>query len=939
MSLELDIEETRSAYYDKFTGVKSRRDSNSEALMMYLDEKFKKEHTRWWSHGFDMPLTLFKSYIEPKPKVDRLFERHSDYSLYVTDISLDKADHSSGAPWKPFQERQNQDSSLEQERGLLTGSFFLPTMNIANRMVGETETFPLEYTYCQLCLHSCVPIDGFKYTFGGVCTGKANDFSHLGLPLNVDPRKVSVYFPCELPPHVQKDVLINPYFENNEVMFILNSLGTTVSIVKPKKVKKPYRLLQASSCKVSSTHVLICGGFEMCIKSVQYIEELDRWVIEKDLIINTDVYLFDSRKLKFTKMRKNLLSESVQLGRIGGCVLSDYNDINEFSTEPVDDLSLNIVFGPDETAVSENTSLCKKFLNQVSKESEPGSNSQGERESYSASTTTEFTSRNVSLGKESEQSSTLAKLGIPSSMPIAYMKNYSNLNPSIPFGRIFGRNSQRRSNNLSKSPTSNPISAHSYNTSGESKSISSSRPVSSSLGARSGTNGTTLQPPQSPSGSLASQNSYTKLNGAQKSGLISEERKGPGQETYFEDGDTLSRDNNLERGTKVFEGKKIQQHADIRDKALDDSDGSTTITIFVFGGFICCEYEKSQRFIASSDLIEIKVSYENSPYSAKLREVADIRFIGSHDTIMKWDSFNNPWPTPRGFCALTLIDNTTNENCLWNVASPSDSEYSSDNDKVHSYLSSTSSASSISSQRKIKNYLGTQNYNSLSLRGKAMMVHGGCNEKYETFSDLYLFFFDTGRWQLLSTYVYDFGSAENTSTADESSQNGEKYSYGPGLLDAELRCCHHHAIYFKNDDRDYVVFLSGFTNEYLKHFDKEPYISDKCDVSEFIDHDLGKASCVLQRIPVLQVQTQTWKFLKYSASNKYSSVINNFMDEEAETRLFSSAGAINLYGKRITVCHGIVSYLPKNKTKTENDFPNPKYILGGAVSQIIFPCL
>lgn len=943
MSSGLDID-VRNIYYEKiFEGEKNLDGSSSEGRMMHLDENFKKEHTTWWTHGFDMPLTLFKSRIEPKPKVDMLFGRHSDYSLYVTDISLDKADHSSCERGKAFHKNQAKDKSSEGQGGLLTGSFFLPTMNIANRIVGETEPYPLEHTYFQLCFHSCVPIDGFKYTFGGVCTGKGNDFSHLGLPLNVDPQRVSVYFPCELPPFVQKDVLVNPYFEGNQLMFILNSLGTTVSIVKPKKMSKPYRLLQASSCKISTTHVLIYGGYELCVKSVQYIGEIDRWVIEKDLIMNKDVYLFDSRKLKFSQMRINLSSESVQLGCIGGCILSDYSDVNNFSVEQADDSSLNLVFGQDETPMSENVSLYKRFLNQVSKENEVASNTQTERESHSASTTTESTSRNMSLGKDvSEQSSsTLAKLGIPSSMPIAHVKNYSNLSPSIPFGRIFGRNNQRRSNNLNKSTNSNSSTAQGYNTSGESKSMSSSRPVSSSLGARSGLNGSSIHPPQSPSDSLASQNSYIKSNSGQKSGLISEDRKVSGQESYFENTENLSRENYFERGTKVFDGKKIQHQAELRNNRVQgDSDGSTTITVFVFGGFICREYEKYKRFIASSDLIEIKISYENAPYSAKFREIADVRFIGSDETIMKGESFSPMWPTARGFCALALIDNTTNENCLWNVASPSDSEYNSDTDKVHSYLSSTSSASSASSQRKVRNYLGSQNYNSLSLRGKAMMVHGGCNEKYETFSDLYLFFFDTGRWQLLSTYIYDFGNAENTSVADEDPQNGEQsVSYGPGLLDAELRCCHHQAIYFKNDDRDYIIFLPGFSNEFLKHFDKEPYTSDKCDVSEFIDYDLGKTSGSLQRIPVLQVQTQTWKFLKYSASTKCASTIKNFMDREAETKLFASAGAINLYGKRITFCHGIISYLPKNKTKTENGFPKSKYILLGAVSQIIFPCL
>lgn len=118
--------------------------------------------------------------------------------------------------------------------------------------------------------------------------------------------------------------------------------------------------------------------------------------------------------------------------------------------------------------------------------------------------------------------------------------------------------------------------------------------------------------------------------------------------------------------------------------------------------------------------------------------------------------YSETWPSPRGYFAYSLIDHnqTIDENCYWDIDSfnqlPSESEELADDEgfdihctRVISSASDSVSSGSTSVQTASSKGISTRTHKSKTVEeyfnGKALLIQGGCNENFETFSDFYVF--------------------------------------------------------------------------------------------------------------------------------------------------------------------------------------------------------
>ncbi|OVF10072.1 hypothetical protein A9F13_03g02112 [Clavispora lusitaniae] len=209
-----------------------------------------------------------------------------------------------------------------------------------------------------------------------------------------------------------------------------------------------------------------------------------------------------------------------------------------------------------------------------------------------------------------------------------------------------------------------------------------------------------------------------------------------------------------------------------------------------------------------------------------------------------------------------------------------------------------------------------------------------------------MYSFATGKWDTMSTYVFDYYNIPKQPYEDEKTEDLqlENQVKAPELVEADFRSCHHRAHIYSEDGTDYVFFLGGFQNDYLRHFDKTPYTSNKFDVSRISKFSFSSTNSNLLRIPVLNVRSQRWKFSRFfydlseCVTPQAMEILmgNDFM---RNTRTSFHGGAFSLVGKQITICHGIVEFVPEKK----EDFGkiskhlNATTVLLGGHTHLTFP--
>ncbi|KAK6454947.1 uncharacterized protein RJT20DRAFT_795 [Scheffersomyces xylosifermentans] len=346
--------------------------------------------------------------------------------------------------------------------------------------------------------------------------------------------------------------------------------------------------------------------------------------------------------------------------------------------------------------------------------------------------------------------------------------------------------------------------------------------------------------------------------------------------------------------------------------------GLNGVSIFVFGGFYpVVDKEGFTTFKATNELLKIDLAVEDLPKGVKFHSEAMVFNVGKEKDFPM--EICGDWPSPRGYAAYALIDHNHSQdiNCELDLHSEHENEEffpsrirraGSPISNVSSHCSSFRTSQSTSNETSKSNGKGATEF---FFTGKAFVVQGGCDHEGNYFSDFFIFRFDECKWERLSTYLFDYfnyplGPGED----DDGARYAKEYEVDdPVLVEAELRACHHTCLYYRNEERDYLFFLGGFRNDYLRYYDKVPYQSDNYEVTRHTSFPFASNNSNLLRIPVLNLQTQTWKFMRYyydldpQIGDSYQQKVSH-NPSWCNAKISNYAGSISLNGKIITICHG-----------------------------------
>ncbi|CUM55441.1 unnamed protein product [Debaryomyces tyrocola] len=994
-------------------------------------QDFINERRHGWSHGVKPPYTVFKYEKTPIGNPKNIFNKAEKEKIFFPKAIFEEIDHASlnrngrtlsiESTESSYQENipieNKSDDKAEYDKGGrgFSGLYSIPrtTLNVPNSFTLDKHRSKLVTELPEICYQNHVDLDDITYTFGGVYVNKYCDFRHLGIPIDVDPQKISINFPCELPPHVDRDILISPYMMQNPHLIIFNAFRSTVSYCDTYSSSDyPAYLNNASGCPISKSHIFFYGGFEIEVESVDYFADIDRWVIKKKLVMNENGYILDIKTLKFTKIElESKALEFLRIGRVGNAIAANVFELLGDDKETQNRCILPPVFAdvindlpfpssplvkplnfpeprdsdniklPESSSVSTNTSV-SNTLNEKSNTSDvdsppPASSTS----SYSFNLLKQLNSQK-SFTNHSETSkltpSTSTKNSISQTIPGPKLTHALSKS-----SKIFHRHQKQPSGSTPKSPTNHPLKNTYSNQVRDNRSNSqNSRPVSPELIGnpmpKSNSHKTPINPVSDSVDSKLFQNSIqidkkkdnlSNLESDQKPStpLISyvSTNASPVQndsppnleDTGFK---TADDDNGFSFDSRSKNASFINHH--------NHKSQEGRVSIFIFGGFVCHEDEFGyQSFRATNDLLRIDIACKKTKFTIGFENEATISTVSTNGVYSKTgESINSEtWPSPRGYFAYSLIDNsqTIDENCYLDIESinqlASESEELADAEdfgikctRVISPVSDSISSSSTSVQTASSKGISTREFKSKSVEdyfnGKALLIQGGCNENFETFSDFYVFVFEIGKWQTLSTYVHDYFNSPKQPYEDDDASIFVKENEDPNpkIIEAELRACHHSALYYKNDEKDYLFFMGGFTNDYLRYFDTESYRSDKFDVSRLSKLQFAPMNANTLRVMVLNLQTQTWQFLKYyydvthSTHENFLNMINS-NSAWSNARINNFGGCISLNGKAITICHGMACAIPEKRddlTRLKLDVPDTS-ILWGAHVRFTFPSL
>lgn len=385
------------------------------------------------------------------------------------------------------------------------------------------------------------------------------------------------------------------------------------------------------------------------------------------------------------------------------------------------------------------------------------------------------------------------------------------------------------------------------------------------------------------------------------------------------------------------------------------------VSIFVFGGFVLDENEYSpetntpttniSKFKATNEMLKIDLTTtEKAPFfnSVNFSKQALVCKVGSDITCDIIIDEDENCPLPRGYFAYNLIDYLlgVDETCTINVSeresekqqftnlttekSPEDEVTNSSVDKFWDYNLPSNERESY----KIQKYF----------ESRALIVQGGCAEDNKFHGDLYRFVFKTCKWEKIVTFAFDYYNISQKPDEDEEVKtlSPENQVAEPQLKEAELRCCHHTAVYYRNEERDYLFIIGGVKNSHLRFYDTEPYTSDKFDVSRFATLQLAAENKNLLRVAVLNTRTQIWRFMRYYYDvSQAVSDTTTYQPYFTNCRFSHIGGSACINGKTITLAQGLANIAPEHKKDMDElrkQFPIEELLWGGYL-QITFPGL
>ncbi|CAK7894361.1 hypothetical protein CAAN1_02S02322 [[Candida] anglica] len=1008
---------------DEDTFIFNRREAiEIKSAKESADYEFKKERTsKYWIHGIKLPHTVVKYVPEEEGTKMRVYGDNSDSAVFEPQIFVQPIDNdvfagttTATAGIKNHAVLDDLPSEIlakaEAPQGF-SGYYSIPkaTVNFPRSPKDPVLNARMRKKVPKLTYHNYFNLNGFVYSFGGLYTTNFLDLKYLGIPNDVNLDMISVHLPCDLPPYLDRNILMNPFMRTNpHLIETSNARGTIKYLDENASTPYPKHISGMTACQLSKAQIFFYGGFEIKVTSTKYNPNIDRWIIEKQVLLNSNGYIFDTFTSSFSKVELNWKNGQSVPGRIGNAIEASIYEQSFESITPEVPQSYKESHVPSPPVFGNNSSSSSSVMSDVSTyprmqsplpssplqhESTPPkqtntrlrvqeietntSTSSGSSSRLEVTNVTTINQVTQQQQQQQQQQSSSPTTPVPvetggattqgpktSSQSAAVKQTtveqlksptVSRLNSSASTGnskvanvlgksaKLFHRSHQKSTSSSASSATSSNHLKNTYSKQVKqhrSNSNHSSRPVSPVLKVASPTpvhpkqNMSRLNTDQtwqagtsssSASGSVNKKGIPAYLSPTGATDLSFEVKSPPG--TPAVQGGSNTPDQKLAAFSPLWTHERRSKEATTENAV--NTTGFVSVCVFIFGGFKSKDGDSPYvtAFEATDEFLKIDLLIQSSSYNyLDFGDSANVFKVGTGADIRK-----ELWPTPRGYFASALIDvnSSMEDNCqikLYAASSTSDAIEDS-GDELNNSIPSSSRQSTSSTRKNVRTL---ENYFS----GKALLVQGGCNEDYETFSDFYLFIFDTGKWQSMSTYAYDYFDSPLKPWEDENILNltPEKIEQDADLVEAELRSCHHQTLYFKNEERDYLFFIGGFNNDYLRQYDPVPYESDKFDVSRLSRFQFAGQNNFISRIMILNLQTQTWRFLRYFYDVRH--VINDsFLTQLKENpgwinaRICNVGGSMSLNGKTLTIGHGLMVPVPE---KTE-DFEAFKERYGSAL--------
>lgn len=782
-------------------------------------------------------------------------------------------------------------------------------------------------------------VSDITYMFGGMFINPQLSLRSLGIPRSTDMSRISVHLPCDLPPFVNKEILMLPMMAQNPAFIIFNPARGTVTAYDLDMIGETYpgKLLQMKGTQISPHQVFFSGGFEARVDSVNFDETTKRWIVKKSIVVNDKGYVLNVTDMLMTKIElKSKLDISFK-GRLGGSLVLNVFDSNSYQEQyfalPVANLNVNgpanfsdLVENDLEAPRHDPKKDSLKLIKDTLKKDTPNLQAQSTSARVNIKVTTELPQRTTSSGsaRSSKQSDTSKSSGsplLPSLSATTSTKVSSMFQKST---RLFHRNSVRHNGQAPmQSAYSNQVKQHRTQTLLSSQNSRPASPLRLSM----------KLPQLRPADSLSIASESTDAESVQS------DHSNPSSSNIATPTPRKVTLNvaALKSNSTGTESLASGESANYRAFLLEDSalrSDVLSVSVYQFGGFKeTTTALGGHAFIASDQLLKIELIIDD-PIQMVFHPEALIMEVSGH-------GLKSLWPSARGYFAYALVDNdSTSETC--DLVQPLDFQ-DSDSSRSLTITSEIISTSEKSTGRSHRSYNAD-----LFFERKSLMIHGGVNDKHEVFSELLMFTFSTGKWLVVPTYAFDYYSLPKQPYEDEdiAKLTLENQVDSAPFVDAEFRCCHHQALMIHEDGREYVTFLGGFTNDFLRHHESKPYTSDKFDVSRLSRFSISSTNSNLLRVPVLNLRLQTWKFSRffYDLSERVSpQAMDILMGNEflRNARINFYGGALSIVGKQITICHGLVEFVPEKKEDFDKvkKFLDADSILLGGHCHLTFPSM
>lgn len=964
-------------------------------------DEFTTSHVQGWSHGVERPYAFFIHELQKALPLRIPTSTEFDQDVLLPKVVMSPVD---------YEHEKNQIKfSMLVPKGRLVNDIELPADLQMESNVDAFSAFylvpPLSFNYNRLSgssmrdlrppmpklfLQNHFEIGDFSYAFGGLYTDELVLLSRMGIPTEVDLDMISVHLPVDLPPFIDRKLISNPFIVSNDHLVKFSRVLLTFSFVDYiSKDNFPGHISGMSLVAISEQHVFFMGGFILRTDKVQFDRDSGRWLVYKLIEPNESGYILDTMNRMFTKVKFDMKQEAPDMARLGIAIFTKPYISNNGLDMPVrvplpiftDSTKLPVL--PPSQPVDPSPSkgvlsprfpsrplLTVPLLSQLAPlpsgltsgvppqipKRKPRTKSSLSVEPILDLSTVD--SRDDLTAKISKESSFTEESESPSMAKVVpnFRQNLSSLillelltskvsSMLSKLTRIFHRHHSSQSKLLlSKEVTmSEPRQPRRTLEAARQKFVAKRTRSNSHTSLdreklRTSTGSSTLvvideSPPVTP---LTPEVLPRKFTPPGITPPIRASTPAPTitlTATSATTSQAATTDSlTLRHHTPVMAEPSTQQRTidlvmnsqrvlmpvpKTEDKLLLLNLQIYTLTMYVFGGFIPEEDDNGYiRYQASNQMIRIDLPCEGN---------SRVKFDNEALVCVVKPEEGEFWPSARGYYGGSLVDEVT-ETALCQF-------------EVNPGIKMTAPEEMVLSRVHRRDFQHV-------LDRKKIMIHGGVNEDWQSFSDLLMYDLDTNRWQVIQTYAFDYYCQPKSPDADESLANfirGEEV-VEPPLVEAELRACHHLMMYLRTEESDLMFFFGGFNNHSLRHYDSTPYISDKFDVLRLCKFPLTVTNSNMLRVPVLDLRSQTWRFMRYYFEVG-DTITNTFLDKMASSPTFTGAhicnfgGHISMHKRQLTIYHGIFMLVPVKKDDLDELRKEVAELqmLWGAVSRFSFP--